>query len=52
MKICQWENGTYIKDFLVSYIHVPTDDPKSEIVQELLECMGTDAVEGIMLQCG
>ena len=41
-----------IKDFLVSYIHVPIDDPKSEIVQELLERMGTDAVEGIKLQCG
>ena len=41
-----------IKDFLVSYIHVPIDDPKSEIVQELLERMGTYAVEGIKLQCG
>ena len=41
-----------LKDFLVSYKHLPADEPESEIVQELLKCMCTDAAEGIKLQCG
>ena len=40
-----------LKGFLVSYKHLPIDEPKSENIQELLKRMCTDAVEGIMLQC-
>ena len=28
-----------LKDFLVSYKHLPIDEPESGIVQELLKCM-------------
>ena len=41
-----------LKDFLVSYKHLPIDEPESEIVQELLKRMCTDAAEGIKVQCG
>ena len=41
-----------LKDFLVSYKHLPIDEPESEVVRELLKCMCTDAAEGIKLQCG
>ena len=41
-----------LKDLLVLYKHLPIDEPESEIVQELLKYLSTDAAEGIKLQCG
>ena len=54
-KLCEnLSNGKMdtLKDFLVSYKHLPIDEPESEIVQELLKRMCTDAAEGIKVQCG
>ena len=41
-----------LKEFLVSYKHLPIDELESEVVQELLKGMCTDAAEEIKLQCG
>ena len=40
-----------LKDFLVSYKHLPIDERESDIVQKSLKRICTDATEGIKSQC-